>query len=412
MGARTFGSTGAVAVGEEETSSPSAQHVASVLEHKIRAGEYRGGQWLPSERALADEFGVSRAIVRDAVKAVAARGLLVTSARCRPIVRAQSPPARLVPTTLAPTRRRSVALLVWPNPSWPGSAMLVQGIRQALGADEFRLVLETAIGEDWEAVRAWEARFLRRLAQEHDIEGLILWYLGGPDNLPALEAVRAAGIPMVFVDRRPPEGFDADFVGVDNARSAEEAVRHLLSLGHRRIAHVSNLDLVSTVEERFVGYTRALERAGIPFPPELVRRDAGTGADEYEAGCGALVDELLALPDPPTAVFAVNDIVAHHIVASLRARGRRVPEDVSVVGFDGIERWGPGAPFLTTADQPFARLGTAAAELLQERIKSIQEGSPVSTSHRHILLDAPLTVRGSTARRHPPEEPRVAAPHV
>jgi LacI family transcriptional regulator len=382
-----------------------------VLEHKIQTGELRGGQWLPSERMLAEEFGVSRAIVRDAVRTVAARGLLVTSARCRPVVRSERVPTRhaAVPS-LAPTRRRSVALLVWPNPSWPGSAMLVQGIRQALGADEFRLVLETASGEDWEEVRDWEARFLRRLAQEHDIEGLILWYLGGPDNLPALEAVRAAGIPMVFVDRRPPAGFDADFAGVDNAWSAEEAVRHLIALGHRSISHVSNLDRVSTVEERLAGYRRALERAGIPFRPELVRRDAGTGADEHEAGCGALVDELMALPTAPTAVFAVNDIVAHHVVAALRSRGRRVPDDVSVVGFDGVERWETGAPFLTTVEQPFTRLGTAAAELLRERINRQQEGSPLSSSYRHILLDAPLIVRGSTARRSTPEEPRIAAP--
>jgi LacI family transcriptional regulator len=276
--------------------------------------------------------------------------------------------------------------------------MLVQGIRQTLPQNEFRLVLETAIGADWSEVHASEAQFLKRLAEDRDIEGLILWYLGGDENRPALETVRECGIPMVFLDRRPPLGFDADFVGVDNAGAAQRAVQHLISLGHRHIAHISNLDFVSTVEERFLGYRRALTHAGIPFRPELVLRDPGTSMEDYREDCAPLVEALIALPDAPTAVFAVNDIVAHRVVMAIRERGLRVPEDISVVGFDGIERWGTALPFLTTADQPFEHLGAVAAELLQERIG---ENTP-ATAYRHILLDAPLTVRGSTARRHRP----------
>jgi LacI family transcriptional regulator len=284
--------------------------------------------------------------------------------------------------------RRSLSLWIWPNLNWPGAARIVRGIRHALNEDDFRLVLDSAAGEEGtdslesaEAFRQSEEAFLRRIVRDHDIEGVLLWYLGGSRNRPALQAVRAAGVPMVFLDRLPPPGFEADFVGVDNVGAAEAVVHHLLSQGHRRIAHVTNYDNASTVQERMEGYHRALSRAGIVPRPEWIVRGSGTTA----------VETLLSQPEPPTAVFAVNDVTGLGIVEALRARGLRVPEDVAVAGFDGVERWLPGTPFLTTADQPFERLGATAAELLLRRIT---EGPDLP--YRHVLLDAPLAMHRST----------------
>jgi Transcriptional regulators len=382
--------------------SPSAQHVAQVLERKILSGEYQSGQWLPSERVLAEEFGVSRVIIRAAVQAVEERNLITRAARCRPVVRGVSAASGGDAPTSAPiaAARRNVALLIWPAASWPGSASIVQGIRQTLSLDDFRLVLETAVGDTDREISASEARFLQRLHQDQDIEGLILWYLGGeaPANREALETVRSARIPMVFIDRRPPSGFDADYVGVDNVRAAEQVTRHLIAAGHRRVAHVTNLDNASTVYERRQGYERALRRAGIEPRPEWIRADTGSSAEDHASGCARFVDEWLAQPEPPTAVFAVNDIVAFHLIAVLRERGVRVPEDIAVAGFDGMERWGHAAPFLTSAYQPFEQIGAHAAELLLERIEQGAEAP-----YRHVLLDAPLTVRASTgAVQQPP----------
>jgi len=248
--------------------------------------------------------------------------------------------------------------------------------------------LDSAIGDDGtespesaEAFRRSEEAFLRRIVRDHDIEGVLLWYLGGNRNLPALQAVRAAGVPMVFLDRLPPPGFEADFVGVDNIGAAEAVVQHLLAQGHRRIAHVTNYDNASTVQERREGYHRALSRAGITPRPEWILQGSETAA----------VEALLSQSEPPTAVFAVNDVTGLGIVGALRARGQRVPEDMAVAGFDGVERWLPGTPFLTTADQPFERIGSTAAELLLRRI---MEGPALP--YRHVLLDAPLAVHGST----------------
>jgi LacI family transcriptional regulator len=269
--------------------------------------------------------------------------------------------------------------------------MIVRGIRHVLNQDDFRLVLDSATGhnavasggpsDEGEMLRKSEEAFLKRIVRDHDIEGVLLWYLGGRQNLPALQELRTARVPIVFLDRMPPGGFEADFVGVDNVGAAEAVVGHLLAQGHRRIAHVTNYDNASTVQERAEGYRRALSRAGVTPRPEWIMREPEATA----------VDALLALPETPTAVFAVNDVTALRVIEALRGRGLRVPEDVAVAGFDGIERWLPGTLFLTTADQPFERMGAAAADLLLRRITL---GPDVP--YRQVLLDAPLAVYGST----------------
>jgi len=314
----------------------------------------------------------------------------VRSPRCRTIVQSV-PDADLPPKEARETKRRNLGLWIWPGPSDPAAASLVQGIYRSLDHTAFRVVVGSAVGNDWQAVIASEARFLESMAEDQDIAGILLWYLGGDYNLPPLLHVRAANIPMVFLDRRPPEGFDADFVGVDNEYSAEQIVKHLISRGHRRIAHITNMDHVSTVSERLAGYRRALAAAELPFRSELVLREtvsrSGNPAEVFEG----LADNLLGLPNPPTAVFAVNDQLALHLMAALRARSVRIPEEIAVAGFDGIERWMPGSPFLTTALQPFERLGGRAVDLLLQRI----ETGPAA-AYQHILLDAPISIHGST----------------
>ncbi len=224
------------AIRTDSASSPTVSHIVSNLEQRIESGVYSPGQTLPSERALGDEFNVSRVSVRLAIKELEQRGLVICALRCRPLVRGAEP------TAAAPlaTARRTVALWIWPNPSSPGPSMIVRGIRHALDHDDFRLLLDSAFGDTQDEIVRSEARFLQRITQDKDVEGAVLWYLGDTLNLPALQQVREAGIPMVFIDRRPPAGFDADYVGVDNVKSAENVVRHLICLGHRQIAHITN----------------------------------------------------------------------------------------------------------------------------------------------------------------------------
>jgi len=256
--------------------SPTVARIVSVLKERVEAGVYPVGEWLPTERMLAGEFGVSRILIRSAVKELERRQLVVCHPNCRPLVRGDAAPAPPATLPLSAAARKSLALWIWPQPSWPGSAMLIRGIQEGAGR-AYRLVLEAP--EDWNDLPTAEARFLRQVAEERgDVEGILLSYMGRQANLPHLEAIRAAGVPMVFLDHRPPDGLGADYVGVDNRRGAEQIVGHLLSLGHRSIAHLSNFDDISTVAERLAGYRRALERARVPLRPELVRKDPGPPA--------------------------------------------------------------------------------------------------------------------------------------
>lgn len=367
--------------------SPAAAFIAETLAERIRAGRYRAGERLPAERGLAEEFRVSRATFRQALAELERRGLLRREPGCRPLVAGEAarPAAR--------AGRRSIGLWIPSNPNNFGGAMTTRGVQGALDPAAYRLVIGGMSGIGFDAAIRSEAEALLRMAEDEDIAGIILWYLGDRTNLPALAAVRAAGIPLVFVDRRPPAGFEADHVGVENEFSAREVVSHLVSLGHRRIAHLTNADPASTVVERLAGYRQALAAAGLPLRPEwvLTAPFVRPGSDHYPPAYAEIVDRLLALPERPTAVFAVNDYHALSLSEALRERGLAVPGDMAVAGFDDVERWSPGRSFLTSARQPFEQMGAAAAKLMLARL----EGEPQNNT-RHILLHAPLVAREST----------------
>lgn len=373
---------------EEAVHSPSVLHLTAQLQDRILSGKYVHGRWLPSERELSGQFGVSRMVVQAAVKILEQRGLIARSARCRPIVQY---PGNTDVEAPRRTRRHDIGLWIWPNPGDPSGAMIVQGIRKALDSDAYRLIVSSPVEATWQAFQRAERRFLQEMAQDPDIQGVILWYLGAEDNLPMLQRLRDANIPLVFIDRRPPAGFDADYVGVDNERTARQIVEHLIRRNHRVIAHVSNRDTASTVQERRAGYENALRAAGLPVRAELIERDPGPSGEDPNEGTEPLIDRLLAAPEPPTAIFAVSDYVALRVISGLQKRGLRIPQDIAVAGFDGLQRWMLGGPFLTTANQPFESIGVRAVELLLRRIQA----GPTA-AYQHILLDAPLNINGST----------------
>lgn len=369
--------------------SPSVTVVVSTLRERVLSGEYRDQSWLPTERELAEEFGVSRTIIRRAIEELEREQLVVRSPRCRPVVN-----RKVTLLFNEGARRLTLGLWLWPSATFPGVSSILRGIYKTLDANRYRLVVESPVDVDWQTVVRGEAQFLDRITQDKDVAGVILWYLGGEANLPALQRVRTAGIPLVFLDRKPPEGFPADYVGVDNRHAAKQVVQHLISRGHRHIVHITNVDNASTVHERLQGYRDALIEAGLPFLPEMILTETAFPETGHHSVYETLADQLMQLPGPPTAVFCVNDILALRLIDALRARGVRVPEDIAVAGFDGLERWLPGSPFLTTANQPFERLGEWAAKLLLQRIEEGDRGV-----YQHVLLEAPISIHAST--RHP-----------
>lgn len=203
--------------------------------------------------------------------------------------------------------------------------------------------------------------------------------------LPPAYAEGKRGIPpLVAVLERLPD-YDAPVVRIDHRAASTEVTKHLIDLGHQRIAHITGSRAAASTEHRLAGYRDALSEAGITFDQELVV----TGSFSMQSGADAM-EKLLALEEPPTAVFAGNDEMAFGAVKAARAHGLSVPEDLSMVGFDDQTTAAFYNPPLTTIHTPCRELGHRATRELIEQIA----GRDVTPE---VLLPTKLVVRDSTA---------------
>lgn len=255
-----------------------------------------------------------------------------------------------------------------------GDALLAEtlrGLSTAARSAGYRVLVESIIPGD-----GGYAEILRT----RRAEGLVI---SGPrKDDPTLEPLVNEGFPIVLQGSLP--GFPGPSVDVDNVAGARRAVEHLIELGHRRIGCVTNASLAYTAaSERLEGYRQALQAAGVGFNETLVAEG------EFDAPSGHRAMMRLLAADHVTAVFAASDVVALGVIGALREAGRRVPLDVSVIGFDDIPLAAFFDPPLTTVRLPAHDLGRAAGRALLERIR----GRPVPA---RMLLPTELVVRGST----------------
>ncbi|MFF4837035.1 LacI family DNA-binding transcriptional regulator [Streptomyces sp. NPDC001315] len=205
-----------------------------------------------------------------------------------------------------------------------------------------------------------------------------------------LKELARVGLPLVVLDPLHLPDSQVNSVGATNFSGGLAATRHLLSLGHRRVAYLGGPAMAVCNQARMHGYRAAMEAEGAPVPDAYIR----PGEFTYETGLlGAAA--LLDLEEPPTAIFTGNDEIALGVIETARARGLRVPEDLSVVGFDDTDLAQMASPPLTTVRQPLREMGGAA---LRTALR-LANGDKVE-SH-HIELATELVVRASTA---PPGE--------
>ncbi len=182
--------------------------VAASIRDRIKAGEFRIGQKLPSERLLADQADVSRQVVRQAIADLSRQGILDCLPRCRPVVIGGTRTG-LRP----PIKDKRMYLLVFPHVSDFIASQLLKGVQRGMADPDVNLAISTPDGSRSASWIDLERQQLMSIASDPMASGAIIWYSGGQRNLAALQAIRDAGIPMVFVDREAPETFDADFVG-------------------------------------------------------------------------------------------------------------------------------------------------------------------------------------------------------
>jgi LacI family transcriptional regulator len=206
-----------------------------------------------------------------------------------------------------------------------------------------------------------------------------------------LRELEQAEIPLVALDRTL-DGIDAGQVIVENAGGAEEAVRHLIGHGHRRVVCIGYDAKVYTVHQRILGYRRAMKEAGL-------KAEMWTNLTTA-ASAEALLGRLMSEPDRPTALFSLNNVTTIHALQAVRAMQLRLPSDLAIIGFDDFEL----APLLetplTAVRQPAVELGRSAARMLFDMIRHSRDGATGSKPDRRIVLPTQLILRASCGCNH------------
>ena len=304
-----------------------------------------------------------------------------TVSRVREVIAELGYESSLVARSLRSQRTNVIAILV--SGIEPFSAELLKGAALAVEDTGFELIVYSG---GTKRQPGWERRHLARLSGTL-ADGTILvapTVLTGPSQHPIV-----AVDPHVGGSTQP-------VIEAQNFEGALAATRHLLGLGHRRIGFIGGRSDLESARRREAGYRAAHAEAGLPVDEELV---AEGGFTELSA-----VDPsryLLTLPEPPTAVFSANDLMALRLMRAARELGVSIPTDLSVVGFDNIPEGALGEPPLTTVDQHVQELGRKAVQVLVELIE--HPGQHGESEPIHITLPTALIVRRSTAP--PPARP-------
>lgn len=282
--------------------------------------------------------------------------------------------ANLQARSLAGGKSNIIGLLV-PGLETAYIGEIVRGIDHELARADYELMLYTTRRRGGS-----ESSYLQYIANGIS-EGLILVVpLLSGDYISAL---RKLTHPYVLIDEFDPNGKSFS-VDATNWQGAYDATRYLIELGHQRIAFVTGIAALHSSAERQEGYCTALQDHDIPVREELI-----ADGDYMQPSGYARTLELLDLPEPPTAIFAANDLMALGALDAIRERGLDIPKDISVVGFDDIPQATTTHPKLTTVRQPLEQMGQVGVKLLLEQFKN-PERPP-----RRMTLATQLIIRDS-----------------
>jgi len=281
----------------------------------------------------------------------------------------------------------TIGMLV-PSNTNPYFAEIAQGIESFFRRHGYCVFLCNS-DNDIATQREW-----LRVLHEKRVDGLIVASVG--DEAASAEALAHADVPIVVIDR-PIAGIRADGVQVDHEAGAAMATRHLISLGHQRIACIAGPKSTTVSASRVNGFLRAMAEHALPVPPEAIAEGDFTSPGGYAAALMLFRDYV------PSAIVAGNDVMAIGALRAAAESGMRVPEDCSIIGFDDIEMSRYVYPALSTVGQAIVRLGETAAASLLDRIA----GRVTGETRQHTLLPK-LIVRESSAgpgksfRENPP----------
>jgi LacI family transcriptional regulator len=285
--------------------------------------------------------------------------------------------------TLVKRRSQLIGVILFtgesnPDLQHPFFLEVLVGLKHSLGADGYDVLL---FATEQPGTSRGPHAYARR-ARHHGVDGVVVLAVDDAEE-PELQKLIGAGTPVVAVDL-PLNGNRASYVASDNIGGARVAVRHLHTLGHTRIATIAGLAHTKPAADRLLGYRAEIQELGLAQRPEY----EAPGDFYFESGEAAM-RHLLALAEPPTAVFAASDMMAVGAIKAIEDAGLRCPDDVAVIGFDDIQLAELVSPALTTVRQDKRALGVAAARSLVQLIDDVDAAPHVS------VLPVELVVRQS-----------------
>jgi len=346
----------------------------TLIHSAITSGKFRAGERLPTENEFSRQYGISRVTVREGFAALARDGILVRRRGAGTFVGNITPGCR----------SKTVAAIL---PGVLGAEgvydQIIHGIENEVQERNYSLML-CNYGGDPEKVKRYISRLLEEKVAGFLFTPMVLENYRSV-NLSFLHLFEDTGLPFVLVDNTISEDFGRfSFVGSAGFQAMREMTRHLISLGHRRIAYINGVGGFNC-ERRLGGFVEEMQRQGLEVPSEHVL----TLSEKSQTDGRLEIRELMALKSAPTAVICFHDLLAKNVLAELRVMGMRVPDDIAVVGFDDLnfaEHWDPP---LTTVRQPLSEVGGTAVSVLMDKL----EGKLVGEIQR--LLPCRIVVRAS-----------------
>lgn len=303
------------------------------------------------------------------------------SAETRTRVRAVAERLNYVPSSVARAlvsgTTKTLGLIIT-NSASPVYSAAVRTIEGAANAAGFGLLLCNSAGSQERALRCLA------MLQSKQVDGLVLAPVQSDRRDVAV--LQRSGIPFVLLLRHFSD-LPTDYVIMDNVEGGYLTTRHLLQMGHRRVAHIAGPVLISSAQGRLAGYRKALAEAGLPYAEDLVRHASFTMDGGYQAAL-----DLLTRASRPTAVFAATDMQAVGVLKAARELHIRVPEDIALAGGDDIDLAEFLEPPLTSFCQPSEEIGQEVVNILLSRINGDRDG------FKQVVLKPRLIVRKSSGQ--------------
>ncbi len=375
----------------KNSSTPLHEQLLNEIRRCILAGEWAPGDLVTSEFTLQRELNISRSTIRQAFTSARNEGLIETV------------PGKGTYVSPNPTHHSATRLIGYISPNVRSSfdVLLFRGVESCLRGADYRVIFSTS-----DSSLAEENRLLRLLQREH-VAGIVLWPVMGADPKRAAIEMVSQQAHLVLLDRSLPR-VEADLVTSDNFGGGYSATQHLIALGHRRVAflcrrHISLL----TIAERLRGYRQAMQDARLtPLEPVLIDNTEELTTEyalrSYTASSGEDIHQIcqyLTSPDCASAIFASNDLIATQVLRAAELSDVRVPQDISLVGFDDMDFCSHLAvPLTTIAQDPF-KMGFEAARQLLARIEGDKTGP------HQTILPVRLVIRASTTAWGEAEKP-------